>query len=50
MRNPIEVQLAWQIVELIEAIADLIWEYYHEDFRRDIKEHEQRGNNQPRKY
>jgi hypothetical protein len=50
MRNPKEVQIAWHILELIEAVADLIWEYYHEDFRRDIKEQEHPGNNEPWKY
>ena len=38
MRDPKEVQLAWQIVELIQTVADLIWEHYQEDFTEDIKE------------
>lgn len=47
MRDPKEVQIASHILELIEAVADLIWEYYHEDFRRDIREHEHRNPNEP---
>ena len=47
MRDPKEVQIAWQILELIEAVADLIWECYHEDFRRNIREHEHRNVNEP---
>jgi hypothetical protein len=47
MRDPKEVQIAWHILELIEAVADLIWEHYHEDFRRDIREHEHRNLNAP---
>ena len=47
MRDPKEVQLAWQIVELIEAVVDLIWEHYQEDFRRDIRVHEHRDKDEP---
>jgi hypothetical protein len=39
MKDPEEVQLAWRIVELIETVADLLWEHYQEDFTKEIKEH-----------
>jgi len=38
MKDPKEVQLAWKIVELIETVADLLWEHYQEDFTEHIKE------------
>jgi hypothetical protein len=38
MKDPKEVQLAWQIVELIQTVADLLWEHYQEDFTQEIKE------------
>jgi hypothetical protein len=50
MRDPKEVKLAWEILDLIQTLADLIWEYYQEDFRKDIREHEHRTNDQPWKY
>ena len=43
MKHPKEVQLAWQIVELIETIADLIWEHYQEEFAEQIRENLQGG-------
>jgi hypothetical protein len=33
MKDINEVQLAWRIVELLEAITDLIWDHYENDFR-----------------
>jgi hypothetical protein len=48
MRDPKEVQLAWKIVELIETVADLLWEHYQEDFKKDIREHEHRNKDKPR--
>jgi len=50
MKDPKEVQLAWEILDLIETLADLIWEHYQEDFSRDIREHEQRDMAEPWKY
>jgi hypothetical protein len=47
MRDPKEVQLAWQIVDLLETVADIIWEHYQEDFRQNIREHEHRNKNEP---
>ena len=47
MKDPKEVRMAWQIVDLIEALADLLWEYYRDDFIRDIKEHEHRKDDEP---
>jgi len=47
MKDPKEVQLAWQIVELLETVAELIWEYYQDDFRIDIKEHEPHTDDKP---
>jgi len=50
MTDPEEVQIAWDILDLIEAVADLIWEHYQEDFRTDIKEHEHRNKDEPWNY
>jgi len=47
MRDPQEVQLAWKIVELIETVAEMIWDHYQEEFRRDIREREHRNKNEP---
>lgn len=47
MKDPKEVQLAWKIVELIETVADLLWEHYQEDFRTDIRNHEHRNKDEP---
>jgi hypothetical protein len=47
MRDHKEVQLAWIIVELLETLSEHIWEYYQDDFRRDIKENEHRNVNEP---
>lgn len=47
MRDPAEVQLAWLVVEFLQTMVDLIWEHYQEDFRKDIKEHEQRNMKEP---
>jgi len=47
MKDPEEVQLAWKIVELIETVADLLWEHYQEDFSKDIKKHEHRNLKEP---
>ena len=32
MKDINEVQLAWRIVELLEAITSLIWDHYQDDF------------------
>ncbi len=47
MRNPKEVEFAWEILAIIEALADLIWEHYQEDFRRDIRDREHRNTDKP---
>jgi hypothetical protein len=46
MTDPKEVQLAWKILELIETVADLIWEHYQEEFTQEIKENLR--HNEPR--
>jgi hypothetical protein len=47
MRDPKEVQLAWLVVEFLQTMVDLIWDLYQDDFRRDIKENEDRNVNEP---
>jgi hypothetical protein len=32
MKNQIEVQLAWKIIEFLEALTDLIGKHYLDDF------------------
>jgi hypothetical protein len=32
MKDQNEVQLAWKMIELLEAFTDLIWNHYHDDF------------------
>lgn len=47
MRNAQELQLAWHIVELLDTLSELIWEYYQDDFRTDIKEHQHPNKDEP---
>ncbi len=35
MKNQIEVQLAWKIIEFLETLTDLIYEHYHDEFIYD---------------
>ncbi len=35
MKNQIEVQLAWKIIEFLETLTDLIYEHYHDDLIND---------------
>ena len=35
MKNQLEVQLAWKIIEFLETLSDLIFEHYHEELIED---------------
>jgi hypothetical protein len=32
MKNQIEVEIAWKVIESLEALTDLIWEHHKDDF------------------
>jgi len=39
MEEPIRIQLAWKVIELLEILADLVLEYYIDDpFAPDYRE------------
>ena len=35
MKNQLEVQLAWKIIEFLETLSDLICEHYHDELIDD---------------
>ena len=35
MKNQIEVQLAWKLIEFLETLTNLIYEHYHDDLIND---------------